>query len=355
MRTKSIYVLCALLLAGASLHVKADDEPDIDDSPTTEEDEPDASEIPEEPKPVVPDEAAPDAAPEEPEIAAAPEPEVPKPMAIAQAHAAGQCERIVESPLPDDDAYFQFYQNDDRLDPNQFVKVVFKIISGYNGQYVKKVTLDYSPQVRTEVGPYPMLTSVTTVKDGALVEQCFEIIITVLDTNECTYQGRNPDWMHTCDPSTECVNTEGSYYCACKDGAFAVPGSGGGKCQNELASSECCGADGACRSNFQCHTDPCAFQNCHQDAVCRPGAGPNEFACECQAGFKDVRAGGLHLRSALPLQRRRAQVPRGLRVPERDQHHRRRLLLPPQGGTHHVLPEQRRGVGAQARARPVSA
>jgi hypothetical protein len=181
-----------------------------------QEDKPDASEISEEPEPVAPVEAAPEAAPEEPEIAAAPEPEVPKPMAIAQAHAAGQCERIVESPLPDDDAYFQFYQHDERLDPNQFVKVVFKIISGYNGQYVKKVTLDYSPQVRTEVGPYPMLTSVTTVKDGALVEQCFEIIITVLDTNECTYSGRNLDWMHTCDASTACVNTEGSYYCGCK-------------------------------------------------------------------------------------------------------------------------------------------
>jgi hypothetical protein len=36
MRTKTIYLLCALLLAGASFHVKADDEPDIDDSVATE-------------------------------------------------------------------------------------------------------------------------------------------------------------------------------------------------------------------------------------------------------------------------------------------------------------------------------
>jgi len=210
--SESVYFFTSI----ACLVSLQDDEPDAD-LPPQEDDEPDATEIP---SSLAPEEtesvAEPEAAAEAPEeVVAAPEPEVPKPMAIAEAHAAGQCVRIKESPLPDDDAYFQFYQNDDRLDPNQFVKVVFKIISGYNGQYVKKVTLDYSPQVRTEVGPYPMLTSVTTVKDGVLVEQCYEIIITVLDTNECTYQGHNPDWMHTCDASTSCVNTQGSYYCAC--------------------------------------------------------------------------------------------------------------------------------------------
>ena len=72
------------------------------------------------------------------------------------------------------------------------------------------------------------------------------------------------------------------------DGAFAVPGSGGGKCQNEQSSKDCCGSDDACRSNFQCHSDNCAFEDCHKDAVCRPGLGPNEFSCECLAGFKDV-------------------------------------------------------------------
>lgn len=214
--------MCVRALCCSTLYLVSlqDDKPDADLA-SPDNDEPDASEIPAilAPQEVESEaEAEPEAAPPEApvEVAASPEPEVPKPMAIAEAHAAGQCVRIKESPLPDDDAYFQFYQNDDRLDPNQFVKVVFKIISGYNGQYVKKVTLDYSPHVRTEVGPYPMLTSVTTVKDGVLVEQCYEIIITVLDTNECTYQGQNPDWTHTCDASTSCVNTQGSYYCACK-------------------------------------------------------------------------------------------------------------------------------------------
>jgi hypothetical protein len=74
------------------------------------------------------------------------------------------------------------------------------------------------------------------------------------------------------------------------DGAFAVPGTGGGKCHDELSSLECCGADDVCRSKFQCHKDQCAFQNCHKDAVCLPGTGPNEFACECKAGFKDMGA-----------------------------------------------------------------
>jgi len=32
MRTKSVYVLCTMLFFGATFYVKADDEPDIDDS-----------------------------------------------------------------------------------------------------------------------------------------------------------------------------------------------------------------------------------------------------------------------------------------------------------------------------------
>jgi hypothetical protein len=95
-----------------------------------------------------------------------------------------------------------------------------QIISGYKVEFVKKVTLDYNPQVKSEVGPYPMITTVSTVKDGVTEEQCYEIIITVHDTDECTYTGSDLAWLHACDASTDCVNTEGSYYCACKGNGY---------------------------------------------------------------------------------------------------------------------------------------
>ena len=36
--------------------------------------------------------------------------------------------------------------------------------------------------------------------------------LAVLDVNECTTEA------HICDDNAECVNTEGSYECTCKDG-----------------------------------------------------------------------------------------------------------------------------------------
>ena len=39
----------------------------------------------------------------------------------------GSCEMIEESPDSEDDDFFRFHQHDARLDPNQFVKVVYKV------------------------------------------------------------------------------------------------------------------------------------------------------------------------------------------------------------------------------------
>jgi len=166
--------------------------------------------------------------------------------------------------------------------------LLLQIISTYNVQFVKKVMLDYNPQVKKEVGPYAMRTSVTTVKDGKMADKCYEIIITVKDTDECTYSGRNPEWMHKCDASTTCVNTQGSYYCACKEGEFAIEGSGG-KCTNEVDSVGCCGPhDKACRESFKCHSDKCAFNNCDSHATCLPSDDAIAFDCECKDGFLDT-------------------------------------------------------------------
>jgi hypothetical protein len=96
---------------------------------------------------------------------------------------------------------------------NIFINI--QIISTIRSELVKRVVLDYNPQLHHEVGPYPMVTHVTTTsKDGVNHEHCYEIWITILDTNECD-EKEHPEWRHQCDESTTCVNTEGGYYCAC--------------------------------------------------------------------------------------------------------------------------------------------
>ena len=53
--------------------------------------------------------------------------------------------------------------------------------------------------------------------DGA----CFETIIVVKDTDECTVRGA---WAHKCDASTTCKNLVGSYACECSPDYFAAEG-----------------------------------------------------------------------------------------------------------------------------------
>jgi hypothetical protein len=227
------------------------------------------------------------------------EPEVPTQSA---------CERVEESPLPDDDAFFNFHQHDERLDPNQFVKVVFKIMSGLKPDPIKKVQLDYNPILHHLVGPYEMRSTVSHLsKDGSLLHNCYSIIINIHDTNECTHKG-SKDWMHNCDASTQCVNTVGGYYCACPDTHFAMAGSGDGKCNGDRDSRSCCGAvtydgapkgDSACRQDFICHNSSCAFNDCDPNAVCVPGNVPNTYSCQCDPKHRDVSPPGLPGRACL--------------------------------------------------------
>lgn len=48
--------------------------------------------------------------------------------AIAQGTSAQICEKVEDDPnKTQDDELFQFSQSDDRLDPNKFVRVVYKV------------------------------------------------------------------------------------------------------------------------------------------------------------------------------------------------------------------------------------
>lgn len=65
-------------------------------------------------------------------------------------------------------------QHDDRLDPNKFVKVVFKIMSEHMKDPIKKVQLDFNPILHHLVGKYTMKSTVThQTKDGACWSELF--------------------------------------------------------------------------------------------------------------------------------------------------------------------------------------
>ena len=189
------------------------------------------------------------------------------------------CSRLTPPPPPL--ALSPTPQHDDRLDPNKFVKVVFKIMSELKPDPIKKVQLDYNPILHHLVGEYTMKSTVTHMtKSGSTVDHCYDIVITIHDTDECTHKG-SPDWRHTCHSSTECMNTPGGYYCACPADHFAMQGSGNGKCDGNGDSRSCCGdvtydgaphGDFSCREDFKCHSDSCAFNDCDEHATCKVNA-----------------------------------------------------------------------------------
>ena len=124
-------------------------------------------------------------------------------------------------------------------------------------------------------------------------------MINIKDTDECSHNV-HPEWTAACHHSTMCINTNGSYYCACTANNFSVPMKGLPGCNEGKDSRDCCGdtiSDGvhnhtfeACRRDFKCHSDSCASSgnDCHEDAVCIPLNTPNTFTCRCKDGYRDV-------------------------------------------------------------------
>ena len=89
--------------------------------------------------------------------------------------------------------------------------------------------------------------------DGA----CFETIIVVKDTDECTVGGA---WAHKCDASATCRNLVGSYACECSPDYFAAEGALFG-CGGFASTTQCCGAaedKAACLAAFRCEHDRCS-------------------------------------------------------------------------------------------------
>ena len=115
--------------------------------------------------------------------------------------------------------------------------------------------------------------------DGA----CFETIIVVKDTDECTATGA---WAHKCDASATCRNLVGSYACECSPDYFAAEGALFG-CGGFSSTTQCCDAveeTTTCLSSFRCEANRCS-------EVCAPTATCERSVADLAGGRKAARYG----------------------------------------------------------------
>lgn len=86
-----------------------------------------------------------------------------------------------EEPCEEMEHEFAFQQHDERLDPNQFVKVLYAHMTSKLDHPVKKVALDYVPVLQRVVGTYAMYTTVSIIvnnrgqENEEVVDKCFHI------------------------------------------------------------------------------------------------------------------------------------------------------------------------------------
>ncbi|KAJ1462154.1 hypothetical protein M885DRAFT_611038, partial [Pelagophyceae sp. CCMP2097] len=169
-------------------------------------------------------------------------------------------------------------------------------INDASAEAVKDVQLTWEgAALHHTVGAYSIRASVVTVGDATV---CYTTDIDIVDTNECTARGA---WRHACGPSATCVNTIGSYECACAGDALALPHADF-DCAGYSSTRECCASAEAgsaafrrCASAFACEADLCASGKCDAQATCTrevrdaPGSAGQRrvatYACACPAGL----------------------------------------------------------------------
>lgn len=171
------------------------------------------------------------------------------------------------------------YSVDQGSDRKDFQHLLDHVTEKVNSEVdnVIYIGMDYEGQRKyDEVGDHIIRSFMTYKGDSdEIVHTCYEINLKVHDVDECNLPVSHP-LRHVCDPSAQCVNTNGSYYCQCT--AFTATVKSFPKCHLTKNSLECCDAScgeygvdvkchSDCRKNFFCRTDPCPG-NCDKSATC---------------------------------------------------------------------------------------
>lgn len=128
-----------------------------------------------------------------------------------------------------------------------------------------------------------------TVAIGGSRRGCFEVGFSVTNSDECALPRDHP-FAHVCPFPSACVDTAGSYECACRaiGGAWSASSPTSGSCPSSVSTAGCCPAAAhsdegrECRSAFSCPVDPC--DRCVAEATCVREDAPPGFACVCPEG-----------------------------------------------------------------------
>lgn len=147
------------------------------------------------------------------------------------------------------------------------------------------------------------ITRLAAAPEGETTEEqsCFEFVFEVSDVDECA-QPTGHEWAHHCHPTTRCVNTNGSYACACAAPSHAEPDIDPRfHCAGAADTSECCAASvvshpgkspaeqraaqDACKAQFSCYVDECPSTCDVPTASCTPTFSAARSICTCPAGM----------------------------------------------------------------------